>query len=63
MSYPYIPPPTVEEFMQTITEKLARIYRVKIIYTIQHINGNFECVEIANPDERNKSGGRLEVKE
>ena len=52
MSYLHIPPPTVEEFMRSMTEHLAKLYRVKIIYTIQHTNGNYECVEIANPDIR-----------
>jgi membrane-anchored glycerophosphoryl diester phosphodiesterase (GDPDase) len=51
MSKVYIPQPTVEEMMKSYTEYLVRIFRVKIIYTIQHKNGNYECVEIANPDE------------
>ena len=37
--------------MTVYTEYLVRLFRVKIIYTIQHTNGNYECVEIANPDE------------
>ena len=46
----YIPAPTVEEVMRSFSEHMARLYRVKIIYTIQHLNGNYECVEIANPE-------------
>lgn len=50
MSKVYIPQPTVEEVMKSFSEYMARLYRVKIIYTIQHLNGNYECVEIGNPD-------------
>jgi hypothetical protein len=51
MSKPYIPQPSVEVVMRQLAIYLSQIYRVKIIYTIQHTNGNYECNEIANPDD------------
>lgn len=50
MAKPYILPPTIEQIFRSFAEHMALAYRVKISYTITHKNGNYETVELMNPD-------------
>ena len=50
MAYAYIPPPTKEDIAFTFAEWLARLFRVRVVITLDSGERGSHTIEVANPD-------------